>query len=472
MKKSNHSILVSTIIFFIIFMGMIVYLVFFNTVKSEKIINNPYNKRQNVLAKKVIRGSIYSSDKKILAYTKVNDDKSETRIYPYSNVFSHVVGYTGNGGLGLEKLSAYYMLQSDQNFFDKIGNDLSGNRNLGNNVITTLDATLQQKAYEALGNNRGAVVVMEVKTGRVLAMVSKPDFDPNTVSFEWSEIIKPGNDSILVNRATSGLYPPGSTFKLVTMLEFIRENENPEEYHFVCEGGYDVEGTRINCMQKNPHGSLDLTDSLARSCNSSFINIGLSLDVKSFKKTAQELLFNTNLPIGLEHNNSKFMLNEASSKWDIAQTSFGQGKTVITPFHLCLISCAIANSGVLMEPVFIDKIENCNGITVKNFIPKEYRKIMSKEETDYLKKGMEQVFYQSFYGLFADAGYTIALKSGTAQYGTKGYEHSLMTSFSPVDNPEIAVAVVVEGGPQKDRVSAEVAKAVYDLYYSLEEKYH
>ena len=367
-RKNNKSIIVSTLIFVITFIAMAGYLIYFNLTQAESIINNSYNKRQGVLSRRTIRGSILSDDKTKLAVTNVDDDGNETRYYPYSGLFSHTIGYLNNGGYGLESLYGYYMLHSNQNFFEQIGNDLSGNRNTGDNVVTTLNVGLQKACYDALGSNRGAVIVMEPSTGKILAMVSKPDFDPNTLAANWSQITGEGSDSVLVNRATQGLYPPGSTFKLITMLEYLREHKNDYgQYHYICDGTYELGNNTINCVRTTAHGDVDLFSSLAVSCNCSFINIGLSLDLDRYKKTAEKMLFNKELPTNLEYNKSRFVLNGESSEWDIAQTSFGQGKTVITPFHLALITCTIANNGTLMEPYLVSSVESTNGMTVKKF---------------------------------------------------------------------------------------------------------
>lgn len=466
-RKNNKSIIVSTLIFVITFIAMAGYLIYFNLTQAESIINNSYNKRQGVLSRRTIRGSILSDDKTKLAVTNVDDDGNETRYYPYSGLFSHTIGYLNNGGYGLESLYGYYMLHSNQNFFEQIGNDLSGNRNTGDNVVTTLNVGLQKACYDALGSNRGAVIVMEPSTGKILAMVSKPDFDPNTLAANWSQITGEGSDSVLVNRATQGLYPPGSTFKLITMLEYLREHKNDYgQYHYICDGTYELGNNTINCVRTTAHGDVDLFSSLAVSCNCSFINIGLSLDLDRYKKTAEKMLFNKELPTNLEYNKSRFVLNGESSEWDIAQTSFGQGKTVITPFHLALITCTIANNGTLMEPYLVSSIESTNGMTVKKFKEEKYDTLITEKEASLLKKGMEQVVKDSFSWLFGGVEYTLAAKSGSAQYGTEGYEHSLYASFSPADNPEIAVVAVVEGGPQRNTTAAEVTKQIYDYYYS------
>lgn len=466
-RKNNKSIIVSTLIFVITFIAMAGYLIYFNLTQAESIINNSYNKRQGVLSRRTIRGSILSDDKTKLAVTNVDDDGNETRYYPYSGLFSHTIGYLNNGGYGLESLYGYYMLHSNQNFFEQIGNDLSGNRNTGDNVVTTLNVGLQKACYDALGSNRGAVIVMEPSTGKILAMVSKPDFDPNTLAANWSQITGEGSDSVLVNRATQGLYPPGSTFKLITMLEYLREHKNDYgQYHYICDGTYELGNNTINCVRTTAHGDVDLFSSLAVSCNCSFINIGLSLDLDRYKKTAEKMLFNKELPTNLEYNKSRFVLNGESSEWDIAQTSFGQGKTVITPFHLALITCTIANNGTLMEPYLVSSVESTNGMTVKKFKEEKYDTLITEKEASLLKKGMEQVVKDSFSWLFGGVEYTLAAKSGSAQYGTEGYEHSLYASFSPADNPEIAVVAVVEGGPQRNTTAAEVIKQIYDYYYS------
>lgn len=466
-RKNNKSIIVSTLIFVITFIAMAGYLIYFNLTQAESIINNSYNKRQGVLSRRTIRGSILSDDKTKLAVTNVDDDGNETRYYPYSGLFSHTIGYLNNGGYGLESLYGYYMLHSNQNFFEQIGNDLSGNRNTGDNVVTTLNVGLQKACYDALGSNRGAVIVMEPSTGKILAMVSKPDFDPNTLAANWSQITGEGSDSVLVNRATQGLYPPGSTFKLITMLEYLREHKNDYgQYHYICDGTYELGNNTINCVRTTAHGDVDLFSSLAVSCNCSFINIGLSLDLDRYKKTSEKMLFNKELPTNLEYNKSRFVLNGESSEWDIAQTSFGQGKTVITPFHLALITCTIANNGTLMEPYLVSSVESTNGMTVKKFKEEKYDTLITEKEASLLKKGMEQVVKDSFSWLFGGVEYTLAAKSGSAQYGTEGYEHSLYASFSPADNPEIAVVAVVEGGPQRNTTAAEVTKQIYDYYYS------
>lgn len=474
MKKSkkkknyqNRSILVTTYIFLAVFLGLIGYMVYFDVVKAEGVINSPYNKRQEALEKKVKRGNILTADGNVIATTITDSDGNDTRYYPYNGLFAHVAGYINNGGYGLESSACYYMLTSNQNPFEQLANDLSGEKNIGDNLVTTLDYGLQQISYDALGDNRGAVVITEPSTGKILAMVSKPDFNPNTLAIEWDSITGENADSVLINRATQGLYPPGSTFKLVTLLEYIRENPNSyEEYEYTCNGGYSVDEQFIACSHGTKHGQLDWVKSLANSCNASFINMGLRLKISDYILTAEELLFNRELPLDMEYNKSSFSLTEDASQWEIAQTSFGQGTTLITPVHLAMIGSTIANDGMLMKPYVMDSIESTNGVTIKKFNETEYGQLITADEAALLKQGMEQVIEIGLAELYGGCDYTLAGKTGTAQYGTRGYEHSLFVSYSPAKDPEICVTVVVEGGEQRNISAAEVAKKIYDYYYA------
>ena len=226
---------------------MMGYISYFNVVKSRDIISSPYNKRQDSYADRVIRGKILDRNGNVLAQTNVAEDGTETREYPYNNIFAHVVGYTAQGKSGLESVSNFELLTSNAFFVDKLKNEFQDKKNQGDNVVTTLDTNLQEAAYDALGSNKGAVVVMDPSTGKILAMVSKPDFDPNTVSQNWNEL-STSEDSVLLNRATQGQYAPGSTFKLVTTLEFMRENADFDSYSYNCTGSIESGDVTIHCQ--------------------------------------------------------------------------------------------------------------------------------------------------------------------------------------------------------------------------------
>lgn len=257
------------------------------------------------------------------------------------------------------------LLRSHTFFLEKIVNGLQGEKNVGDNVVTTLNYNLQQTAYQALGNYDGAVVVLEASTGKVLAMVSKPDYDPNKIAENWEKLTAEDSDStVLLNRATQGLYPPGSVFKIFTTLEYVHENPDYEAYSFDCNGSFTSGGSVIHCYNNKRHGTESLSDSFANSCNSSYASIGLSLDANQFETLCEGLLFNKDLPVKFESSKSSFALSGDAGDSIRMETAIGQGKTLVTPMHMAMIASAIANDGVLMNPYVVDHTENYEGIEV------------------------------------------------------------------------------------------------------------
>jgi len=200
---------------------MMGYIVYFNAVKSKEIINSPYNVRLDSMADRVVRGKILDNAGNILAETIVSEDGTETRNYPYGEIFAHVVGYDSLGKSGLESTENFDLLTSNAFFLERLVKEVREEKNIGDNVVTTLDSVLQKTAYNALGSYKGAVLVMEASTGKVLAMVSKPTFNPNSIEEDW-EWLTTDENSTLLNRAMQGAYAPGSIFKVITTLEYMR----------------------------------------------------------------------------------------------------------------------------------------------------------------------------------------------------------------------------------------------------------
>ena len=359
--------------FILIFVSLIGYLIYFDAVKSDDFINSPYNTRQDTFSDRVVRGNIQSSDGEILAQTDVSEDGTEQRNYPYANIFAHAVGYDTNGKSGLESEANFQLLTSHSFFLEQMKNEFSGKKNQGDTVISSLNADLQTTAYNSLGDRRGAVVVMEPSTGRILAMVSKPDFDPNTIAENWDTLVNDESNSSLLNRATNGAYPPGSTFKIVTALDYFRQKGSLEGYSYLCQGSITVDDHTIRCYNGTVHGQEDFYSAFAHSCNCAFADMGLGLGGSSLRSTAEDLLFNKALPLN-SYKTSKFTLENNSPNPLVMQTSIGQGNTLVSPMHMALITSAIANNGVLMKPTMIDKIVNNSGDTIKETEKSEYKR--------------------------------------------------------------------------------------------------
>lgn len=445
---------------------MMGYVVYFNVVKSKDIINSPYNVRMDSMSERVVRGKILDKDGEVLAETEVGEDGTETRHYPYGDMYAHVVGYDSKGKSGLESVANFDLLTSNAFFLEKIAKEFKEEKNIGDNVVTTLNTELQEAAYNALGSYKGAVVVMEASTGKILAMVSKPTFDPNNLSEDWEWLTTDENSSLL-NRATQGAYAPGSTFKILTTLAYMREYPNDyQNYQYTCESEITHEGVTIHCAGNRAHGEETLADSLANSCNASYSNIGLMLDKSLYRKTVEDLLFNKDLPSVLPYSSGKFRVDKNTSDSEIMMTAIGQGKTQTNPYHMSLISAAIANGGTLMKPYLVDKVENYTGTTVKKNVPEKYAQLMTSEEAAQLKEYMKGVVDYGTGTALSGENYTVAGKTGTAEYSSdKEKAHSWFTGFTNVDNPELVISAVVESADNSGMSAVTVAKRVLDAYY-------
>lgn len=467
--KKNKEILGVMWVFTLLFLCMSGYITAYSVTHKQELINNSYNGRQQILIAQNSRGRIFSADGQVLARTGEDEEGKEKREYPYQNLFSHVVGYASNGRMGVEAQANYYLIQSNAPLSQKAALDVRGEKYPGDDVYTTLQVDLQQVASNALGIYQGAVIVTEPSTGRILAMVSKPDFNPEEIADIWEELIEDKESSVLLNRATQGLYPPGSTFKIVTALEYMRENPDTwQNYSYNCTGSIQRGEDRIQCYHGSVHGGVGFERSFAKSCNTSFANIGLSLDRKAFADTLDQLLFGRELPVVFPAGISRVEVGEETSDSDMMQISIGQGTTSITPLELNMITCAIANGGVLAEPYLIDSVQSSSGNTIKAFSPENYGKLMEEGEADALKELMRQVVETGTASRLKDLSYTAAGKTGSAEYGTvKGESHAWFTGFAPVEDPEVCVTIIIEGAGAGGDYAVPIAKRIFDAYFGV-----
>lgn len=466
--KNGHIARV-TYVFVALFIGMIGYIGYFTYFTAPDFINSSYNSRQELYAKRVVRGTILSEDGEILAETLVGADGSEKRSYPYKNLFAHAVGYSQKGKTGVELLSNFTLLTSDTFLLDQLRNTLSGEKNIGDNVVTTLNIPMQAAAYKALGSYKGAILALDAKTGEVLCMVSKPDFDPNQIVEIWEEINSDSENSPLLNRTTLGLYPPGSVFKIVTTLEYMKENNEEElqDFLFDCGGSFSYDGNTINCYHGTAHGEVDLYGAFSMSCNSAFANIGVTLDKGEFQKTCEELLFNQALPVRFPYKESIVPINEDSSTGELMQTAIGQGKTGMTPLHMAMITQAIANNGVLMKPYIVDHVQNEAGDVIKSYPPKNLGRIIEEPYAKRLRELMRKVVEEGTATRLKSESYSAAGKTGSAEFSTnKAMSHAWFTGFAPAEDPEIVVTVIAEKAGSGGQIAAPMAGAVFDAYFS------
>lgn len=464
--KANKSILFAAYAVTALFFCMSVYFGYFIQVESEDVINNPYNARLNSFAERIVRGKILADDGTVLAETYTAEDGTETRHYPYGSMYAHVIGYSSMGKTGVESLANFYLLSSHINPMEKVINQLADEKSVGDNVVTTLSTKLQSIASEALGDRKGAVIAMEPGTGKILAMVSKPAFDPNLIEEQWDFLVNGDqSEAMLLNRAAQGLYPPGSTFKIVTALQYMREHPGSyTDYQFDCDGVYEFENFKIQCYHKTAHGNEDFEMAFANSCNGAFASLGQTLDLMGLKNLSEQLLFNKEQPLSFPYSKSSYVMEDGAEEWEIAQTVIGQGSTLMTPMHNLMLMSSIANGGVLMQPYVIDHVENADGEIVKKFMPVRYGELMAANEVKALKALLEKVVTDGTASALRTDAYTAAGKTGSAEFETDRETHAWFVGYAPADNPQLAVCVIVEEGGSGGRTAAPIARKLFDGY--------
>lgn len=465
--KSNRNITIFLYGVVVLFLCMCVYFGYFIQVESEEVINNSYNNaRLNLFEARVVRGNVLAEDGTVLAETVVEEDGSETRVYPYNDLYAHVLGYASLGKSGIESLANYYLLSSHTNPIAKIVKQLADEKSVGDNVVTTLNPMLQSVASEALGDRKGAVIALEPDTGKILAMVSKPAYNPNLINEQWESLVNGDQaEALLLNRATQGLYPPGSTFKIVTALQYMREHPGVyQDYRFDCDGILEFTNFKIQCYHQNAHGTEDFLEAFANSCNGSFASFGQELDLNGLYALSEQLLFNREQPLSLPYNKSEYQMKLGAQQWEIAQTVIGQGSTLMTPMHNLMLISSIANGGILMKPYLIDRVENTDGELVKKFMPEQFGALMVANEAKALKQLLEQVVSEGTGSALRSDAYSAAGKTGSAEFEKNKDTHAWFVGYAPAEQPQIAVCVLVEEGGSGGKVAAPIARNLFDAY--------
>ena len=466
-NRNTELVLISWV-FVVLFAFLGGNLIYLQVAKSAQYNASAYNSKKDAAADLVVRGSILTEDGEALAYTEVDYTGNETRVYPYGRIFAHTIGYATNGKGGLEATENGTLMSSHISLLSQLGNARSNEKQKGDSLVVTLNPKLQQAAWYALGDYRGAVVIMEPGSGKILAMVSKPDFDPNTIGYDWEMINADESGSALLNRATSGLYPPGSIFKILTTLAYLRENPNVwENFTYNCEGVLTKGDVSITCYNSIVHGSETLRSAFANSCNTAFASIGLDLSNSAFRKLAENFLFDHKLPTDIVCAKSRFTLTKNSSIGEQMTTAIGQGDTLVTPIHMAMIASTVANAGTMMRPYLISRVISADGETVTENSPKIFNELMSVEEASVLSSFMQETVNSGTGTALSGAGYTVAGKTGSAEYetGNGTGTHSWFVGFTNVDDPDLAIAVIAEDGGTGSSTAVPIAKAIFDSYY-------
>ena len=252
-------------------------------------------------------------------------------------------------------------------------------------------------------------------------------------------------------------------------LEYIRENPDYDNYSYTCQGSISLSdgngGTQsLACYHNTVHGTQNLFQSFANSCNASFANIGTTLDASGFSKLASELLFNQKLPTSIPHVQSSFSISSSDSDWLTGATAIGQGNTTMTPLHAAMLTSAIANGGVLMEPYLVDHVQSSDGHTVKKYMPQSYGSLISTSEASILTDMMIGTVQSGTATALSTLGYSVAGKTGTAEIDNYG-NNAWFVGFAPAENPQIAVCVLVENASTSSSyVAVPIAQQLFAAY--------
>lgn len=441
------------------FISLVVYLSYFQIFQADKIVGNSYNKRQWLNEETVLRGSIVDRNGKTLAYSEKNQD-GQARIYKYGRIYGHIIGYSLKeyGKAGLE--AGYNKeLLGDQvdNPIKAIADQLTGPKEKGNNLILTIDHELQSYAEQKLRGHKGAVVLMNPKTGEIYAMISKPDFNPSKLKDQWEEIVE-DKDSPLINRASMGLYTPGSIFKIITAMAVLQDQE--EDIIYQCNGAINIDGYILKDYGGEAHGEIDLSKAFAESCNVAFSQMGLELGESKLRNTAEKFMFNKVIPFELITKSSTFNTSMNMTKPELGATAIGQGKLLTTPLNMAMVASSIANDGQMMEPFLVKEILSPEGRTVERRNPKALERISSKEISQQMKNMMVQVVKEGTGKNARIKNIQVAGKTGTAENET-GKEHAWFVGFAPADEPKIAIAIVLENaGTTGGKSAAPIARDI------------
>ncbi|MFA5536212.1 MAG: penicillin-binding transpeptidase domain-containing protein [Bacillota bacterium] len=446
---------VQTVIF-ICFLAIILALGYWQILKGSSLRLHPRNRYEAAIQDSIVRGGIYDRNKLPLA---INDDGGN-RLYPIGAPASNLIGYHSKtlGGAGVELW--FNQLLSGQGGFLGLSNSwqrLAGTSGKGYNLQLTIDAELQKLGYNLLGGRKGAVVAIDPSNGELLSVISSPGYEMEDLEANWSNYTGDTNKP-LFNRALSGAYPPGSTFKLVVGAAALDLNLNYQQKEFYCPGYVEVDGRYLSCSKE--HGKIDLIEGLALSCNVVFAELGLALGGELLREMAQS--FGHFDSPGEGFPAKYFSLGTPPfSKNALAETAIGQGQVLASPLQMALVAATIGNNGVWVEPILLkaagsirEEFEPLAKVPIK-------RQIMRTDTAQILKEGMLAAVEWGTGWPVKLSGVKVAGKTGSAE-NPHGRAHAWFVAFAPVDKPQIAIAVIVEnagtGGGQAAPIAREMIK--------------
>jgi peptidoglycan glycosyltransferase len=448
-------------------------LTYWQAVRANDLVYSPNNARLLEEEKQIERGRILDSTGRVLVYSE-RTPQGMVRHYTDPTT-APVTGYISEryGASGLESTFARYLRGDVQaSPIDTIAARMLHRPRVGDDLQITIDPRVQAAAVRAMGSDRGAIVALDPKTGAVLAMVSTPYFDPNRLDQQWDQLENDPNKP-LYNRATQGLYTPGSIFKIVTASAAIDLGLVDLDKHYRCTEDLTVDGFVIK--NKNHPGVSDVTfvDDFAYSCNVTFAKAGLGLGFNplpvgddipnpapwegSIDESRRRFLdytrrFGLDAPLPFDIPTSESTVgNQNLSRVDLANTAFGQGKLLVSPLQMALAAATVANGGEMPQPYLVAEVRDPNGTVILRHTPQVIRRVISTESAASMNRLMVTSVQEGYAKPAAIPGILVGGKTGSAEVTTGEKTHSWFIGYAPADHPTVAVAVIMENkGPGSD----------------------
>lgn len=465
----------------VMFLALLVGTTWVQFGQASALNNDPRNVRTLYREYGKPRGPIIVGGQTIAQSTPVDDPFGYQRSYLQPELYSTVTGFYSvvNGGTQLEKsMNDVLTGQADSLFWTRVQDLITGRQPQGSSIELTLDPAAQQAALDALGGQQGAVVAIEPSTGKILAMVSTPGFDPNALATHdttaanvaYQQLLDADGDP-LINATINENYPPGSTFKLVTAAAALESGSYTPESVIAAPDVLTLPGTRTDLpnfggSSCGANQQTTLADALRISCNTAFAQLGVDLGDDAIREQAERFGFDSgDLTIPMTVSRSTFP--EDPNAAQTALSAIGQESVRSTPIQMAMVSAAIANGGTLMTPYLVQTVRTADLDVVSEAEPAELSDAVSAGTAQALTDMMVGVV-QSGSGTAAQIpGVQVAGKTGTAQTGRDGEApHAWFTGFAPATDPQVAVAVIVENGGSVGseatggRVAAPIARAV------------
>ncbi len=470
---TNKRIAVLLTVLGIMFLSLIVYITVFDLSNHDTYAIDASSEREEY----ILRGSVLDRNEVVLAQS-TGEGLKQQRKYPYKNLYSHIIGYKSSE-LGSNEIEKYYNSDLIGNSSTPLWGDavtlaqdiksmFSGkSQQKGYNITLTLDHELQKAAHSALGSYKGSVVALNPSTGEILAMVSKPDFDPSPEALKESiRKATEENQNALLRRATMENYSPGSTFKLIIAASMLENGE--DDFVFDDNGELTVKIKNYGEGEGKFLGETNLEQGFKNSSNIYFSEAAIKLGEEKIRKTAESFLFERELRLDRLGVAMSKLPEKISTPGDITNMALGQGDVKASPLHLALIASAIANDGIMMSPYIIDSISGPGGVKAR---PTMLKRCISSSTSLKLKNLMKLCVESGTGTAAAIYGKQVCGKTGTAEVDTDAQTaHALFVGFAPYDNPEIAICVIVENLPHKNTggtVAAPIARTVMQKYFEL-----